>query len=362
MSGTIELVSKEAKRLVYAYPERTKKEKIKYSIKRVLRPHATPKTKRFSWPQAMLTLGLWEVGERGIVENYYQKMVEKGCLIETIETCMHGQVLLSLWKSCEDQKLKTQYQNAIDKMYRYLLEQYQKYDNTIPYNENHPTYILVDGIGMGVPFLAGYGSVLGEQKATQMAVDLLEEYWKFGLDSVTGLPYHGYDSRSKMKYGIIGWGRAVGWLLWGIVDSLEYLPEEIRSIWQERAGQLVKNCMTYQRADGGFSWQLQALGGHVDSSTMAMLGAGLRKLLDRMDSDEVVSTESEIIQQNHKDLQNCFERLVLALESCRKEGKVMESSAECIDFAQYPQVYGSYPWSVGPYLRIKEKVYDNHQS
>lgn len=120
--------------------------------------------------------------------------------------------------------------------------------------------------------------------------------------------------------------------------------------------------MTYQRTDGGFSWQLQAVEGHMDSSAMAMLGVGIQKLIDRIGSDKATSIESGAMQQNHKDLQNCFERLLLALEGCRKEGKVMESSAECIDFAQYPQVYGSYPWSVGPYLRIKEKVYDNNQS
>lgn len=353
MSDTIELVSKEAKRLLYAYPERTKKEKIKYCIKRILRPNATPRTKHFSWPQAMLTMGLLETGEREYVEDFYQKYIEKGYPIETIETCMHGQVLLSLLESCEDQKWKARYQNVVDTMYHYLLEQYQKYHNTIPYNENHPTYILVDGIGMVVPFLVRYGSVFGEQKSVQMAVNLLDEYWKHGMDGATYLPYHGYDSQAKMKYGIIGWGRAVGWLLWGIVDSLDYLPEELRSMWQNRAYQMIESCMTYQRPDGGFAWQIQALEGHMDSSTMAMLGLGLRKLLKKNDFEEVGISESEAKQQDEKNLQSCLKKLVLALEGCRKEGKVMESSAECIDFAQYPQVYGSYPWSVGPYLRIK---------
>ena len=42
----------------------------------------------------------------------------------------------------------------------------------------------------------------------------------------SGLPYHGYDLKTKVKYGIIGWGRAVGWLLLAMADSYEYLEKE----------------------------------------------------------------------------------------------------------------------------------------
>lgn len=352
MSEAIESVVGEAKRLLYAYPERTQKEKIKYQIKRILRPNATPKTNPFSWPQAMLTMGLLETGEIEYVEAFYQKYIEKGCPIENMDSCMHGMVLLALFETCSNQEKKAQYRNAVDKMYRYLLGQYEKYNDTIPYREHHPRYVLVDGIGMVVPFLAKYGKVFQVNKSIEMATKLLNDYWEYGLDALTGLPYHGYDSKTKMKYGIIGWGRAVGWLLWGSVDSLEYLPEEIQNIWQDRAYQLLENSITYQRADGGFSWQIQAVEGHLDSSATAMIGIGIRVLLNKGVLSEPSSQESETNQQNYKKLQESFEKLGLVLDNCVKNGKVVDASAECIDFAQYPQIYGSYPWSVGPYLRV----------
>lgn len=50
-----------------------------------------------------------------------------------------------------------------------------------------------------------------------------------GMDELSGFPYHGFNSDTGMKYGIIGWGRAVGWLTSGMSESLAYLPEKHRS-------------------------------------------------------------------------------------------------------------------------------------
>lgn len=335
MNAMREQIIAEAKRLAYAYPERSQKEKIKRMVKSCLRPDTVSKDTLFSWPQAMLTMGLLEIGERDFVGSFYQKYIDKGCPIRNIETCMHGQILLSLWESCEDKEKKIAYKETIDKLYQYLESRYEKYEETIPYNENHSTYILVDGIGMVVPFLSKYGRVFQNEKALEMAGKQLERFWNLGMDSVSGLPYHGYDSRTKMKYGIIGWGRAVGWLLWGIADSLEYFPIEIQSVWQERLERLLDKSMEYKRPDGGFSWQLQAVESYYDSSATAMIGVACKK-------SQSYTTYTDAIEQS--------------LENYQENGKILGASAECIDFAQYPQVYGSYPWSVGSYLRLVSKT------
>jgi hypothetical protein len=41
-----------------------------------------------------------------------------------------------------------------------------------------------------------------------------------------------------------------------------------------------------------------------------------------------------------------------ALEKSVKDGRVYRCSGECLDFAQYPQKYGAYPWALGPALEI----------
>lgn len=35
-----------------------------------------------------------------------------------------------------------------------------------------------------------------------------------------------------------------------------------------------------------------------------------------------------------------------------KEGKLDNALAECQGFSLYPQVYGAYPWSLGPALSL----------
>ena len=41
-----------------------------------------------------------------------------------------------------------------------------------------------------------------------------------------------------------------------------------------------------------------------------------------------------------------------ALWNCVKEGKIYGCLAECHGFSMYPQVYGAYPWSLGPALSL----------
>ena len=44
----------------------------------------------------------------------------------------------------------------------------------------------------------------------ELAVSQIANFLAYGIDTTTELPYHGYEVETGMKYGIIGWGRAVG--------------------------------------------------------------------------------------------------------------------------------------------------------
>ncbi len=44
------------------------------------------------------------------------------------------------------------------------------------------------------------------------------------------------------------------------------------------------------------------------------------------------------------------QRMLECLKRCERGGKVLRSSAECGGIGIYPQRYGSYAWSVAPYL------------
>lgn len=74
------------------------------------------------------------------------------------------------------------------------------------------------------------------------------------MDAASGLPYHGFDSDTGVKYGIIGWGRAVGWLMSGISESLAYLPEKTPqfSFLRDHFQKLSAIVVGFQKEDGSF--------------------------------------------------------------------------------------------------------------
>src|SRR5699024_2785693 len=107
----------------------------------------------------------------------------------------------------------------------------------------------------------------------------LTNFLSKGIEQESGLPYHAYDVNNDTKLGIIGWGRGVGWLLIGLVDSLEYIPEthkDYKYLKNQFEG-LVSKVIKYQHESGGYSWQLTAKDGFYDSSATSMISYAISK-------------------------------------------------------------------------------------
>ncbi len=66
----------------------------------------------------------------------------------------------------------------------------------------------------------------------------------------------------SVKYGIIGWGRATGWLLMGMSGIIcDTGDKEVLAAFRE----IIDAVFTHQRRDGLFSWQLEAMDGPADT-------------------------------------------------------------------------------------------------
>lgn len=349
MEQVLQELRKEAKVQLFHYPVFTKKQDIKYFIKRVLRPANTPKRDSFFWLHAMLAQGLEEAGELETLKQYYDLWIQKDLPIHNVDNIMNGYSLLYVYEQTKEEK----YRVAADKLYQYLLQYKREMKETIPYRKNHPTHIYVDGIGMIVPFLCRYGKMFGMKEAIKLGVLQMKEFVELGMDEKSGLPYHGYDLESKVKYGIIGWGRAVGWLLLAMADSYEYVEKEDKEWLKNIYQKLLEASLHYLREDGYFSWQLSANEGPKDTSATAMIGYAFQKAIKlgviNRESKIVFKQMSEGITGNFEEIIECMEQAILASV---KQGKVMDCSGECEGFSQYPQVYGAYPWSLGPGLRF----------
>ena len=102
--------------------------------------------------------------------------------------------------------------------------------------------------------------------------------------------------------------------------------------------QLLDSIFVWQRADGGFSWQLQAQEGHRDTSAEGMIGYGAW-----------LAAETAAVQRSEQ-WSLALSRLAATLQTSIQKGYVTDCSGECKGFAEYPQVYGTYPWGSGSAL------------
>ena len=88
----------------------------------------------------------------------------------------------------------------------------------------------------------------------------------------------------------------------------------------------------------GIPGQLPAKEGPVDTSATAMILYAISRSLN-----------TKVLIGIHK---SRMLRGLEALQSIVTDGEVPNALAECQGFGMYPQVYGGYPWSLGPALSL----------
>ena len=292
------------------------------------------------WPAGMLMLGLAEAREVLSGKDTLQ-LADPG-LVKRIDEAMESH--LSLWQEQYNGKVdfvddalagaalvkmyaqtgKDLYRDAANRIYRFVFEAPRDPEGSIIYNPGKTCNIFVDGIGQSAMFLSLYGRVFKNTEALSLAKTQLMNFRKYGMDDRSGLCYHGYcitdgnAGRLIEKKGLLGWGRAMGWLMMGLSEYCKgNVDMEIATWYRDLCG-IVES---YVRPDGGFSWQLQAIEGHLDTSATGMLMYAIRT--GDM-SIFVANTDSA--------------------------GHVGSALSSCIDFGVHYQSYGNYPWGQGAAL------------
>ncbi len=324
------------------YPKKTKMgfRRRLYSIARnVIIGHDT-RADRYFWPHSLLTLALETVAKKHDDREsfecllvYYEKWIREGLPLNCLDNAMHGYTLTYLFEETGDPI----YGDSIDRLAQFLIDHPRDKYGSLPYRpRNGSGAILVDSLGMISPFLSRYGRVRGNKVAIELAVTQIENFLKYGVDRRTLLPYHGYQADYEYKLGIVGWGRGVGWLMMSITDSLQYSDRRDRDFGT--AGRyyrsLAERVIQYQREDGSFSWQLEAIEGPTDTSATAMIAYSMKKAINIGLIDASFSYNVDLA--------------LSLLLSLTENGIVGSCSAECEGLGMYPQRYGSYPWAQGP--------------
>lgn len=345
-------MEREALEELLHYHEKSGKQKAKNMIRKMCGSYVPPEDLIF-WPTGLIAnvlaenLEAWENKEEVLaaLRAYFDRWIGRGMPLYYVDDTLCGVALLILCEKTGEEKYRT----GADRMAEYLFALETEEANgagSIPYRPAQKNkHVYADGIGMMCPFLSRYGVAFGKEKAVKLALTQIENMLEYGMDEKTGLPYHGFQYENRTKYGIIGWGRAVGWLLMGMAGTLEALEcrgkpdgmEDRDTICEgsrKIAGafdNITDRLAAYQKENGAYCWQLQAKEGPEDSSATAMIAYALRKRAGAGTSSEKAAEY---------------------LASCEKNGKIYQCSGECMGFSQYPQVYGAYPWSLAPCLGV----------
>ena len=338
---------KEAQRQLLSYPERSAGYRLKRTAKRLVGKTVEPPDK-INWPNGLLAKSLadYYMGHKNTEESleikdtlkkYYERWIRGGYKMYYLDDALSGMALIDLHQITGDER----YKEAACKMAEYLYQHKTDRAGSLCYRpgqQNH--YIFADGIGMVCPFLCKYGSTYGVGNAINLAMTQIQNFIDFGMDARSGLPYHGYQYESGIKYGIIGWGRAVGWLMMGMSESLAYLDksrpeyEYVKQTYRR----LVDKVEAYQLENGLYSWQLGAKEGPVDTSATAMI---LYAIARSLDTKVLIGIHKSRMMRGREALWNMV-----------KEGELDHCLAECQGFSMYPQIYGKYPWALGPALSL----------
>lgn len=365
MSQIQEMI-KPAAAMLDTYPVVNAKQKIKQWIKTCV-PGMTPeKVERYSWPQALLAMGLLQAYEQtkdktalSSVFSYLRRWKNSGYPISHVDHVMNGSValwteeILTREKREDAESLEALWicREGADICAGWIKAAKKTADGILAYRSRHPDWLFADTLGMLCPFACRYGVQKQDKELLNLGIRQLELFFQKGMDEKTGLPYHGYDEKNGTKYGIIGWGRACGWMLLGLSQSILWISEQSaacpssRSVAREGCNrllllqqQLLDSVFAWQRADGGFSWQLQAQEGHRDTSAEGMIGYGAW-----------LAEETAAVQRSEQ-WSPALSRLAAIMQTSIRDGRVTDCSGECKGFAEYPQVYGTYPWGSGSAL------------
>ena len=163
----------------------------------------------------------------------------------------NGRQLLYLAKTSDDFRFRT----AADLLREQLDDQMRTSDRGFWHKKIYPYQMWLDGQHMAIPFYLGYERDYGTDPAAKEDAALqLVLAWKHTLDPDTGLPCHGWDEKRtqiwadpKTGRSAHAWGRAVGWYMVALVDSLELMEEDNRyygdvlSIFRELSCTLLAN-------------------------------------------------------------------------------------------------------------------------
>lgn len=162
------------------------------------------------------------------------------------------------------------YRKAVDFLRENLKRHPRTSQGAFWHRATYPNQLWLDGVYMGMPFLARYAATYETGEAQHQSFK--EAVHEFVIarsqlrDEKTGLYYHAWDESKKAEWADKEtgrasqfWSRGMGWYAMALVDVLDYLPEseiELRKTLLDIVAEFAADIVRYQDAETKTWWQI----------------------------------------------------------------------------------------------------------
>ena len=140
-----------------------------------------------------------------------------------------GKMLLRLLAKHGDPK----YRRAVETLATQLAEHPRTSEGAFWHKQRYPHQLWLDGVYMGMPFLAGVGVLENDDRKIEEAVREFSIARSHLRDPQTGLYYHAWDEAKQQPWADPEtgrshnvWARGLGWYAMALVDILDVIPHE----------------------------------------------------------------------------------------------------------------------------------------
>jgi rhamnogalacturonyl hydrolase YesR len=207
-----------------------------------------------------------------------------------IDNINSGKMLLRLYARHGDAK----YLEAIETLAAQLDDHPRTSEGAFWHKLRYPHQLWLDGVYMGMPFLASVGVMQGDHEKLAEAVKEFSIARSHLRDAESGLYYHAWDEAKEQEWADPEtgrsrhfWSRGVGWYAMALVDILDIIPAEETELRQpllEMIPELAESLVKVQDETGTW-YQILDMpnepGNYREASGTAMFTYFLAKALNK---------------------------------------------------------------------------------
>ena len=285
-----------------------------------------------------------------------------------IDSVMPGVVLLSLYEKTKDEK----YRKAADLLRKQLKEHPRTSDGAFWHKQSYPHQVWLDGVYMGMPFLARYSVMFEDGESLKEVVKEFKLVHEKLRNPESGLYYHAWDESKQMNWanketGLseFYWGRGLGWLTMALVDVLDYIPKnntELRKPLLDMVTELAADLRRYQDPATGTWFQIldqpKRVGNYRESSASAMFTYFYAKAINK----------GYIPDSYRATAQQAYEGLIKEFVTVHPDGLISMTN-QCLvaglgfgrdgsyDYYMSERVYENDPKGNGPFILAGIEMY-----